>query len=294
MAIDPSNPAATIVITTKNRKEELAVALASAVIQSAPVEVIVIDDGSDDGTSDMVRARFPEVRLERQEESAGLIVRRNLGARLARAPIIVSIDDDAEFSSVHVVAQALLSFADDRVGAVAIPFKEPHKTGDTLFQQPPTPERGWATYSFIGTAHAVRRDLFLSLGGYCEALIHQGEEGDYTVRMIDAGYRVELGVGDPILHYESPKRDHRRMDYYGSRNLVLFAWQNVPAAALVPTLLGSTIKALLHTRAWPRLKVRAGALLDGYRMLSRLPRKPVSALAYRQYRHLKKKGPVKL
>lgn len=287
-------PIATIVITTKNRKDELAIALASAIAQSAPVEVIVIDDGSDDGTSEMVRTRFPMVRLEQQAESAGLIVRRNLGARLARAPIIVSIDDDAEFSTPHVVEQALRGFADERVGAIAIPFKEPHKTGDLLFQQPPTPEVGWATYSFIGTAHALRRDLFLALGGYRETLIHQGEEGDYTLRLIDAGYRVELGVSDPILHYESPKRDHRRMDYYGSRNLVLFAWQNVPMPDMVPTLFVSTVKALLHTRLWPRLKVRAGALLDGYRLLPRTKRKPVSRQAYRLYRRLKKSGPVQL
>ncbi len=289
-----TTPIATIVIATKNRKEDLEVAVRSAVAQAGPVEVIVIDDGSDDGTEAMMRSLFPSVRFERFERSAGYIVRRNQGARLARGPVIFTIDDDAEFSTPDIVAQILPSFDDPRVGAVAIPYREPRKTGDTLFQTAPGNAHGWATFYFIGTSHALRRELFLELGAYREELIHQGEETDYCVRLIDAGYRIELGVSDPILHYESPKRDHRRMDYYGSRNLVLFAWQNVPMPDMMPTLFVSTVKALLHTRLWPRLKVRAGALLDGYRLLPRTKRKPVSRQAYRLYRRLKKSGPVQL
>ena len=56
--------------------------------------------------------------------SAGLIARRNDLASLARAPILVSLDDDAEFTAPDVVAHALRPFADPRVGAVAIPYVE--------------------------------------------------------------------------------------------------------------------------------------------------------------------------
>src|SRR5256885_17202295 len=98
---------ATIVITTKDRKKELRLAIRSAVAQEPPVEVLVIDDGSIDDTADMVRQEFPGVKLERHEQPKGLIVRRNEAARIARGQIIFSIDDDAEFSNTSIVATVL-------------------------------------------------------------------------------------------------------------------------------------------------------------------------------------------
>ena len=98
---------ASIVITTKNRKEELRLALRSAVTQSGQPEIIVLDDGSTDGTAELVRVEFPQVTLHRFEESKGLVVRRNEGARLAAGDVIFSIDDDAMFSTPRIVEQTL-------------------------------------------------------------------------------------------------------------------------------------------------------------------------------------------
>ena len=109
---------ASVVITTRNRKDELRTAVRSALQQSAAPEVIVIDDGSTDGTAAMITTEFPGVRLMRHEESRGLIVRRNEGAKLATGDIIFSIDDDAAFSTPEVIAQTLREFGDERIGAV--------------------------------------------------------------------------------------------------------------------------------------------------------------------------------
>jgi hypothetical protein len=95
------------------------------------------------------------------------------------------LDDDAVFSSPFVVEQTLLDFSHPRIGAVAIPYIEPHKANKEM-QRAPTREDVWITASYIGTAHAVRRDVFLALGGYREHLVHQGEEGDFCLRMLAA------------------------------------------------------------------------------------------------------------
>jgi succinoglycan biosynthesis protein ExoO len=77
MSIDPK---ASVVITTRNRKEDLCKAIESALGQTGvAVEVIVVDDGSTDGTSDLVAKRFPAVRLVRFDMSRGYIVQRNYG-----------------------------------------------------------------------------------------------------------------------------------------------------------------------------------------------------------------------
>lgn len=106
-----SHPAdATVIITTKNRKDDLRNAVASALMQDAQPRVLVIDDGSTDGTSEMIRGEFPTVQLERSEQSRGLIVQRNYAATLAQTAFIFSIDDDAVFTTPRIVSQTILEF----------------------------------------------------------------------------------------------------------------------------------------------------------------------------------------
>ena len=276
---------ASVVITTKNRKEELRVALRSAFEQTAQPEVMVMDDGSTDGTADMVRAEFPKALLQHFNESKGYIVRRNEGAKLATGDVIFSIDDDAEFSTARVIEQTLAEFDDPRIGAVAIPYIEPHKA-NRLAQQAPDRTTVWVTDRFIGTAHAVRRDVFLKLGGYREHLVHQGEEGDYCIRMLDAGYFVRLGNADPIHHFESPKRNLERMDYYGCRNSILFAWQNVPTRHFLIHLSATTFNCLRWTFVPKRFFTRLRGLFAGYRGGLGVQRTPVKPETYRQWRKL--------
>jgi glycosyltransferase involved in cell wall biosynthesis len=279
-----------IVITTRNRKDALRRAIESALAQTVRDEVVVIDDGSTDGTSAMVRSEFPQVRLIRHEESRGYIVRRNEGAQAASGDVIISIDDDAAFSTRRIVEQTLEEFSSELVGAVAIPYVDVRRD-NRVAQRAPDAKCMYLTDSYIGTAHAVRRDVFLHLRGYREDLVHQGEEGDFCIRMLNAGYVVRLGRADPIHHFESPKRDLRRMDYYGTRNAVLFAWQNVPLPFLLAHLPATTIRCLLHTSRPDRFRTRLSGLIAGYRECVRRPREPVSWSAYRLARTLRKKGP---
>jgi glycosyltransferase involved in cell wall biosynthesis len=286
---------ATVVITTRNRKEELHAALCSAFEQTTRPEVVVLDDGSTDGTAEMVRADFPNALVHHFNESKGLIVRRNEGARLATGEVIFSIDDDAEFSTPYVVEQTLREFDDPRIGAVAIPYIEPHKSNH-LLQKAPDNEQVWITDRFIGTAHALRRDMFLKLGGYHEHLVHQGEEGDFCIRMLAAGYVVQLGNADPIYHNESPKRDFRRRDFFGRRNDILFAWHNVPLSWLPIHLAMTTFNGLrAGIGTWHPFTMLRGTL-SGYAgcLICRSARQPVSSPIYRLHRRLKKCGPLTL
>jgi glycosyltransferase involved in cell wall biosynthesis len=280
------NPAASVVITSKNRKDELRAALLSVVAQTAPIEVIVIDDGSSDGTSEMVRSEFPDVRLFQDEESKGLIVQRNNGAERARAPIIFSIDDDAAFTDNTIVGDILAQFDDPRIGAVTIPNISV-KYDMNLQESAPDARRIYVTDHFTGTAHALRRDIFLSLGGYRSFFFHQGEEGEYCIRMLNAGYFVRLGMSKPIHHYESPKRDLSRQIYFGTRNIVLFTWYNVPSIFLLPHMAVTILNGILR----PKLKRKAVAgIVAG---LTSIPsqcsaRRPVAVAVYRLHRRLKK------
>jgi glycosyltransferase involved in cell wall biosynthesis len=90
---------ATLLISTKDRKEELRCALESALTQTDVSEILVFDDGSSDGTGEMVRTQFASVRYERSERSLGIVAARNSAIRLARGSVVITIDDDCVFQS---------------------------------------------------------------------------------------------------------------------------------------------------------------------------------------------------
>ncbi len=286
---------ATVVITTKNRKEDLAKALVSCTQQTVPIEILVIDDSSDDGTSEMICRSFPQVTVHSSEISRGYIVQRNAGARLAKGDIIFSIDDDAEFSSPTIVESVLKEFSDPRIGAVAIPYINVRQD-EVVRQQAPDAKQVWLTNEYIGTAHALRKSAFWAAGGYRQVLFHQGEEGDLCIRMLEQGYVVRLGTSDPIFHHESPKRSHERINVYGQRNLMLFAWHNVPMPDVLIHLPITVLNGLFWGLQKGWLSFRLRGTLAGFVAIwrERAQRKPVSVGVSRLFRRLKKRGPLSM
>jgi len=240
-----AEPTATVMIATKNRRDDLRRAVLSCLAQTIVPEIIVLDDGSTDDTADMVRREFPSVRFYRDEISRSATVQRNRGVKLATGAIVFSIDDDAEFVSPHTVAQTLAEFASPSIGVVAIPLVNV-KTSDAVLQRAPSRDGIFLLDTFWGGACAMRREVFLRAGGYREFLRQQYEEEDLAIRILDAGFFTRLGNADPIHHYESPVRENRRRDIFGGRNKVLISWYNVPMPELLFHLPGTCIKTLMH------------------------------------------------
>lgn len=297
LEMSPMNPEATVVIATKNRKDDLRQAVRSCLTQVGPsVEILVMDDGSTDGSSEMIRSEFPQVRLERTQVSCGYIKQRNRAARISRAPIIFSLDDDAAFSDPGIIAHTLCEFDHPSVGAVAIPFINIRQ--DSIPRQlAPTTDGICLSERFVGTAHALRRDVFLMLGGYREQLFHQCEEGDYSIRMLQAGYVVRLGRSQPIHHFESPKRSNQRMIVFNARNHVLYAWHNVPLPYFPFHLLLTTKNLLVFGVKRRAVPWTLEGLSKGYAAIAGgefRARCPVSGLVYRLSRRLKKRGLLRL
>lgn len=287
-------PAASIVITTRNRCARLRRAIASSVAQTADVEVLVIDDASTDGTAEMIRSEFPEVRLFRDEQARGYIARRNRGVRMARAPIVVSIDDDAHFPSPRTVEQTLADFDDDRVGAVAIPYVDliPRRIA---YQVPPDHHSVWAVHRYIGTAHAIRRDLFLDLGGYRVAFVSRCEEADLCVRILDAGRVTRLGSAD-VIHHAAGPRDAGQNMRMQARNDLLHAWANVPLRFLPVRLVQATAWHVYVGIILRHPFAVAAGIVSGYAAMATrtVLRRPVAIRTHRIDMQLRRRGPIRL
>lgn len=291
-----ATPTATVVITTKDRRHELPRALDSALEQDARPEVLVVDDGSVDGTAAMVRKAYPTVRLVRNEQSVGLIAARNLAAKLARGEIIVSIDDDAAFSTPRVVTQTLADLEIGRVAAVAIPHVDVNRADGKLAQTAPKTGEVWVTATFVGTAYAIRRDVFLSLGGFREEFLHQGEEADLCLRLLDAGWWCRAGRADEIHHFESPHRDITRMEVNGRKNELLHVWSNVPWPWTALYMLAYVAKGIRHGFRVGRPGNHARGIAKGLAAIVRddVPRSPVRHRTLRLDRRLRRSGRLPL
>ena len=285
----------TIAVTTLNRRDELRRLLESAVTQTASPELLVLDDGSTDGTAEMVEREFPDVLLDRSERSLGLIVQRNRAARLASTEVLFSIDDDAHFPSPATVEQTVADFDHPRIGAVAVPFLDVRAETRAL-QLPPDRYGRWITSSYIGTAHALRRDVFLDVGGYRGELGQMVEEPDYCLRMLDAGYLTRLGRADQIVHEESARRDEARNVELGRRNDILHGWNNVPMRNLAARLAKVRAHSAVYpwARRYPRAVLRGLATGYAEAWRRRGARAPVRRATYRLDHDLRKRGPLRL
>jgi GT2 family glycosyltransferase len=230
-----------IVIVTRNRKLELRRAVQSALAQTIEAEVLVLDDASTDGSAEMIGEDFPRVKVHSSNTPRGIIVQRNLAARMVSGELMVHLDDDAIFSSPSVVEHTVAEFEDPRIAAIAIPLIDMLPTGPVARRLPHQSEHILITNAFTGAAHAILTSVFKELGGYSEFFEHQGEERDLCIRLLEAGYMVRLGTSAPIHHYPSSARDLHRMDVFGRRNDILFAMLNVPLPYLPIHVMGTLL-----------------------------------------------------
>ena len=294
---EPAKPEvrASVVIPTRNRHDELRLAVHSALAQTVPVEVLVMDDGSDDGTAEMLKRDFPQVRYYCLAKGQGPTFQRNRGIALATAPIVFPIDDDAIMVSRHTVEQTLQEFDRECVGAVGIPYINV-RVDNQVRQRAPEGGGAFVTSAFVGAAHAVRRDVFLKIGGYREHFFYMGEEGDLCIRMLVEGHVTRVGRADAMHHLESPRRSMARADYCGRRNDVLFVWHNVPWPYFPLHLVATTFNGLVYGLKVGRPLRMLRGLLAGYAACFRhlRERKPVTVAAYQLVRELRRREALPL
>jgi glycosyltransferase involved in cell wall biosynthesis len=100
-----SSDSVSVVIPTYNRADLVVRALESVVRQTLPpLEILVVDDGSTDGTAERIAGKFPEVEVVRQD-NRGVSAARNAGIRQARGEWIALLDSDDEWAPIKLERQ---------------------------------------------------------------------------------------------------------------------------------------------------------------------------------------------
>ena len=252
----------TVVVISHNRAEELVRTLGRlrALPESPPV--IVVDNGSDDGTSERLCAQFPEVTLIALPRNRGAFG-RNLGVALATTPFVAFCDDDTWWSpgSLTRAAQILASCPRLAVATARI-IVEPAGVVDAICEEmarSPLPRvpgvPGAPLLSFLAGASVLRRDAFIATGGFSMRFLIGGEEELLGADLTDAGWALAYFPELEIHHQASTLRDADLRRRQGIRNTLWFTWLRRP----VPSAWRRT-RAMLG--AVPRDRTSLGALLD--------------------------------
>ena len=219
-------------VSTYNRVDDLKRLLSSALTQEPPIPIIVYDDASSDGTAEIVREQFPSVRLIVGNENIGLIAARNICIRAASTPFVIILDDDAYFTSEKTAQQTLEDFSSPSVAAIAIPFIE----NGSLMQGDVSGRAIELARSFVGAAHALRRDAVLDCGGLRESYRFYCEESDISIRLLAAGRVVRHGTSDPVVHCPNADRQPLRRRQLRWRSEYRFKYCHTPALLLIPVI----------------------------------------------------------
>lgn len=177
-------PMISVVIPAYNAEKTIAATLESVLAQSFPPhEVIVVDDGSKDGTPAVVESFAPRVRLVRQA-NAGPSAARNNGIRSASGDWIALLDADDTWHPDKLAVQAE-QLADD------VAFVHCYASPADCYTTPVDFDALWH-HNHVGTSTVVlNKALFLELGGFEEDRSFIGAE-DYNMwlRMAASGRRI--------------------------------------------------------------------------------------------------------
>lgn len=250
--------AATVLFTAHNRKDMVLDAIRYALAQTIPVDIIVSDDASTDGTREAVLAAYPDVTYLRTGQSLGPCYQRNRGLEAARTDIVFPLDDDSMLVSPRTLEQAMAAFADDGVGIVAMPFQNILQ-GEVVKQGQEWVINGHF-FDFVACAHGVRRKPVVEIGGYYEPYFYMGEETDLSVRLHDLGLKTVICDADPLHHLQPPARRSYRPDFYGRRNDVLFSYLRAPLPGMP-----LRVARVMAAGMWFGLRTgRVRATLDGF------------------------------
>jgi GT2 family glycosyltransferase len=230
-----------VAIVNWNTRDLLRACLQSAAVE-APAEMVVVDNGSSDGSAEMVEREFPGVMLEVDRANPGYGAASNRALRRCRAEYVLLLNSDTILRPGALAA--LTDFLDrhPRVGIVGPRLLNPDGTLQrscfpfpsafvpVLKRQPFAAMAGlvpWLREAYpaefshdedrrtpwvVGAALGIRRSAFDAVGGFDESFVMYFEEVDLCYRLREAGWETHFSPRAEIVHLGGASTRQRRAE----------------------------------------------------------------------------------
>lgn len=232
-----------LIIPNFNGKELLLLNLPKVIkAKNNPVnkikEIIMVDDGSTDGSGNFVKTKFPEIKTIIHKKNRGFSAAVNTGVRTASQPIVVLLNNDVfpEPSFLEKVLPLFLknpnlfavSFHEKGYGWAGARFEN----GYVIHFPGKETEKKYETFYVNAGGAAYRRDMWLKLGGMDEKLYtpFYWEDVDISYAALKRGYTLYWQPGayvSPNLSATVSKLPRRKVSRIQERNQLLFIWKNI-------------------------------------------------------------------
>jgi GT2 family glycosyltransferase len=284
-----SERSASLIIASWNGKQLLARCLPRVLEAAAGQEVIVVDDGSEDGSAAFVRESFPSVRVLALPRNLGFAGANDAAAEVARGEVLVFLNNDM-LVEPDFLPPLLSPFDDESVFAVTARIEmQPRPSPRGVIQETGLVRTRWEK-GFLALVHerpvgeevlpvfyggggstAFRRDRFLELGGFdCFYRPFYFEDLDLCYRAQKRGWSILFAPASRLHHLHRGTIGAGRfprsfVETIFHRNYLLFLWRNLGDPRLVKEHLAALRRRLLSGDGDP-------FFLPGFwRALGRLP-----------------------
>jgi len=282
-----------VVIPNWNGRELLAQCLPAVLSQTyAPIEVIVVDNGSHDSSADWVASNFPDITLIRNAINMGFAVGSSLGIKQSSGAFVATLNNDAYANPdwiavlVNVIekdpqigmcaSQMVLHSDPGRIDSAGIAIDRAGIAWDRLGGQPVSASESAPIEVFGPCAGAAlyRRAMLDDIGFFDEDFFMYLEDVDLAWRARLRGWRC-LYVPDAVVHHVHSASGREGSPFKRQllgRNKVWTIVKNYPSPALwayLPAILAYDLGAVLFALLFQR---DVNPLLGRLRSLPGLPR----------------------
>jgi GT2 family glycosyltransferase len=233
--------------------------------------VILVDNGSSDGTTAWVAEHLPHIRVIALAENHGASA-RNVGVEAADTPYVAFADDDSWWAPDALDTAARIFEEHPRLALLAARML----VGDEEREDPICAQMaasplgevdglpGPAILGFLACGAVVRRSAFLAAGGFDEVVFFGGEEERLALDLLAAGHQLCYAPDVVAHHHPSSSRNGARREVRWHRNRVLTALMRRPW----PVVARAVVEAARDGRPG-RAGVRAAARRSGVALAQR-------------------------
>jgi len=228
-----------VIIPSYNRKILLGECLSSVIKQDYfNKEIIVIDDGSTDGTGEYLKNNFHQVKIVSNPKNLGPAFAKNQGAMLSNGEYILFLDSDSELISPDTISQmASAADTEERVGSIGgiaeigpggevsqvygkkISFDGRSYSSFLRKTVSNDPKSAVQECDYLDTCNCfVKRELLERTGGFDPYYVYMGEDKEFGMKLKKLGFRNYFGFRFAVLHkYDEATRFDRRSMYLKAR-----------------------------------------------------------------------------